>query len=79
LSIVSNCSGLSDRGKVSSSARLTEIHRLQRALLAFMEEPLIGAWLLSPNEALDGFKPLEVIERGEIDRIWRMLYVLKGS
>lgn len=44
-----------------------------------MPGELIGAWLLSPNDGLDGLKPIEVIERGEIDRIWQMLYLLEGS
>lgn len=39
-----------------------------------MAEDEIGKWLLGPNDALGGFKPLEVIERGEIDRIWRLLH-----
>lgn len=58
----------------SSRQRLTEIHRLQQSLAEVMPSEEIGSWLLWPNEALDGFKPLEVVERGEIDRIWRLLY-----
>lgn len=57
----------------SSRQRLIEIHRLQQALLGVMPGELIGDWLLAPNQAFDGLKPLEIIERGEIDRIWRML------
>jgi hypothetical protein len=60
----------------SSRQRLTEIHRLTQALAEVMPEEQIGAWLLEPNEVLGGFKPLEVIERGEIDRIWRLTYAL---
>lgn len=59
----------------SSRQRLTEIVRLQQALLTVIPAEQIGAWLLLPNDSLDGFKPLEVIERGEIDRIWRLLYL----
>lgn len=61
----------------SSRQRLTEIHRLQQALAEVIPPEEIGGWLLWPNEALGGFKPLEVIERGEIDRIWRLLYRLE--
>ncbi len=57
----------------SSRQRLTEIQRLQQALAEVMPSEEIGTWLLWPNEALGGFKPLEVIERGEIDRIWKLL------
>ena len=59
----------------SSRQRLTEIVRLQQALLTVIPAEQIGAWLLLPNDSLDGFKPLEVIERGEIDRIWKLLYL----
>ena len=59
----------------SSQQRLTEIHRLRQALVDFIPPDNIGSWLLIPNESLGGFKPLEVIERGEIDRIWRLVHV----
>ncbi len=59
----------------SSRQRLTEIQRLRAALVEVIPSEQIGMWLLEPNDALDGFKPLEIIERGEIDRIWRLLYL----
>lgn len=62
----------------SSRQRLTEIHRLQQALAEVLPPEEVGEWLLWPNEALGGFKPLEVIERGEIDRIWRLLHTYGG-
>jgi len=34
----------------------------------------VGQWLRTPNDAFDGLKPLEAIERGEVDRLWRMIY-----
>lgn len=61
----------------SSRQRLTEIHRLREALVELIPEEQVGPWLLAPNDALEGFKPLEVIERGEIDRLWRMLCTLE--
>src|SRR5262245_44375895 len=57
----------------SSRQRLMEIHRLREALTLVVPTEQVGSWLLEPNKALDGFKPLEIIERGEIDRIWRLL------
>ncbi len=30
-------------------------------------------------DAFDGLKPLEVIEGGEIDRLWEMMYRLKSG
>lgn len=60
----------------SSRQRFTEIHRLHQALVEVLPSEQIGTWLLEPNDVLDRFKPLEVIERGEIDRIWRLLILL---
>ena len=36
----------------------------------------IAAWLDTPNDGFNGLKPVEVIERGEIDRLWDMIYFL---
>jgi hypothetical protein len=59
--------------------RLTEAERLQKSLSRVMRPQFIGPWLETPNEAFSGLKPLEVIERGEIDRIWRMIYELESG
>ena len=37
------------------------------------------SWLDTPNDAFDGLKPLEVIERGEIDRLWNMIFYLESG
>jgi hypothetical protein len=31
------------------------------------------------NEAFGGLKPLKVIERGEVDRLWTMIYHLESG
>jgi transcriptional regulator with XRE-family HTH domain len=59
--------------------RLTEICRVVDALSEVIEEDAVGRWMLEPNDAFDGLKPIEVIERGEIDRIWRMVYLLRSG
>jgi len=59
--------------------RLNEIRRLQQALSGVMRPEFIGPWLKTPNEAFSGLKPIEVIERGEVDRIWRMIYELESG
>lgn len=71
-----------ESGKTPAAAkaqRLTEIQRLQRALSGVMRQDYIGPWLQTPNEAFSGLKPIEVIERGEVDRIWRMIYELESG
>jgi hypothetical protein len=39
----------------------------------------IAAWLDTPNSAFAGLKPLEVIKRGEVDRLWQMLFYLESG
>ena len=40
---------------------------------------VLGEWMITPNDAFDGLKPLEVMERGEVDRIWQMIFVLPSG
>jgi hypothetical protein len=44
-----------------------------------LAKPLQGHWLDTPNDGFGGLKPLEVIERGEIDRLWNMIYYLESG
>ena len=59
--------------------RLTEVQRLQRALAELVHEDAIGPWMDEPNEEFEGLKPIEVIERGEIDRLWALIYDLRSG
>jgi transcriptional regulator with XRE-family HTH domain len=63
----------------ASRQRMLETRRLEKALARAMKPARAAAWLEEPNRAFRGFKPLEVIERGEIDRIWRMLFELESG
>ncbi|HLQ43443.1 MAG TPA: hypothetical protein VK137_01835 [Planctomycetaceae bacterium] len=63
----------------STRQRLTEIQRLQRALARVMKSEFVGAWLQAPNPAFEGLKPIEIVERGEIDRLWRMIHRLEAG
>lgn len=56
-----------------------EIQRLERALAGLMEGDFICEWLQTPNKAFDNLKPLEVVQRGEARRIWRMIYQLESG
>src|SRR5688572_12764096 len=58
----------------STERRLTEFKRIFDALAKLVSAEAIGPWLKQPNQAFDGSTPLQVIERGEADRIWRMIY-----
>jgi DNA-binding transcriptional regulator YiaG len=59
--------------------RLIELQRLTNALSEVIKEESLGNWLQTPNEAFGGLKPLEVIDRGESDRIWSMIYFLRSG
>ena len=59
--------------------RLIELRRLINALSEVIHIYSLGIWLKTPNEAFDGLRPLEVIDRGESDRIWSMIYFLKSG
>ena len=61
----------------SAQKRLTELTRLFDALSDMVDAKAIGEWLKQPNPAFDGSTPLQVIERGETDRIWRMIWELQ--
>jgi transcriptional regulator with XRE-family HTH domain len=58
---------------------LSELRRLYDGLSGVMKKDFIAEWLSTPNSAFDGLKPVEVIERGESDRIWRMIYYLEAG
>ncbi len=65
--------------KASTERRLAELRRLQQGLARTMKAEFVGEWLRTPNGAFDGLKPIEVIERGEVDRLWRMIYLLEAG
>lgn len=59
--------------------RLHELQRLQQGLESVVKLEAIPTWINTPNPAFDGLKPLEVIERGETDRLWRMIYFIESG
>lgn len=59
--------------------KVAEIVRLLEALSQVVQPGSVRAWLGNPNPAFDGLKPVEVIERGEIDRVWRMIFYLESG
>ncbi len=58
-------------------AKANEATRLRDALAELMKEEAIGEWLQRPNKRFDGSTPLQMIERGETDRLWRMIWHLR--
>ncbi|REJ90781.1 MAG: DUF2384 domain-containing protein [Planctomycetota bacterium] len=71
-----------ESGKPPSAAvarQLKELQRVVDALSEVVQQDAIGPWMEQPNDAFDGLKPIEVIERGEVDRIWQMIFYLRSG
>jgi hypothetical protein len=58
---------------------LRESERLCRALMTIMKPDQVGQWLDTPNDAYSGLKPLDLVERGEMDRLWRMIFEVESG
>lgn len=56
-----------------------EMDRLLDGLARLMQPKEVGRWLKEPNPAFEGSTPVQVIERGQMDRIWRMLYYAESG
>lgn len=58
---------------------LRESERLCRALMKIMKPDRVGEWLDTANDAFSGLKPLDLVERGEMDRLWRMIFEIESG
>lgn len=87
--VVSRLTGFSPRsvakwseGEAPSAKQekaLVEMDRLLDGLSRVMAPGEIGRWLRHPNAAFDGCTPIQLVERGESDRLWRMLFDLESG
>jgi hypothetical protein len=66
-----------DEPSTAAKKQLKELNRLFDALSDLMESSDVGSWLKEPNGAFSDSTPLQVIERGETDQIWRMIHHLE--
>ncbi len=66
---------------LSESARqkIVETERLRTALSQIVPHGKLGEWLRSSNPAFEGQTPIQVIERGESDRLWRMIFQIDAG
>jgi DNA-binding XRE family transcriptional regulator len=81
--------GVSERSLIKYESRdeygeaverqVSSLARLEAALARVVKRESIGEWFQKPNPAFDNLKPLEVVERGEIDRLWAMIYQLESG
>ena len=74
-----------DSGEARASGavarRLVEVSRFHSRLarLVKLDAGFMAEWLQTPNATFGGLKPLEVIERGEMDRLWAMIYDMESG
>ncbi|MGK0464089.1 MAG: hypothetical protein ACJAT5_000496 [Lentimonas sp.] len=66
-----------DKPSAAAQKQLKELVRLFGALSNIMQTDYVGEWLKTANPAFENSTPLQVIERGEVDRIWNMIYHLQ--
>ena len=62
-----------------SQQRLAELERLTEALRGLFKPDGLGTWFDTPNAAFGDLKPIEVIERGQTDRLWQMIFELRAG
>ena len=73
--------------KVETDAKLVEklrrpyneVFRLVDALSEVIDSDSLGTWFNTPNEMFGDLKPVEIIERGEIDKLWDLVYRLRAG
>jgi len=66
---------------LSDSARrkLAETDRLRAALSEILPPNELGNWMRTPNPAFEEQTPIQVLERGEADRLWRMIFQIDAG
>lgn len=63
----------------AADRRATELERFHDALCRVVQAGAVKGWFTRPNSAFEGLKPLEVVERGQIDRLWQMVFFLESG
>lgn len=59
--------------------RINELQRFVDALCEVVKSEKLGPWWERPASNFGGSTPLQLLERGEIDRLWRMVWELRGG
>jgi len=63
----------------TADRRVAEVVRLLDSLTQVVQPGAIRGWLAAPNPAFEGLNPIEVVERGEIDRLWQMIFYMESG
>ena len=59
--------------------RINEFGRLVAELRSIIKSEKLNAWWKQSVENFGGSTPLQVLERGEIDRLWRMIWEIRDG
>ncbi|MCY2960987.1 MAG: hypothetical protein NTY35_12555 [Planctomycetota bacterium] len=65
--------------KPASERALGELRSVVEACERVMKPEFVGTWLVTPNKALGGFKAIELIERGETEKVLRVLFFVEAG
>ena len=76
-SVSANESRLAAPSKIHRS--LIQTRRLCAALADAMDPSFVGSWLDQPNAMLENLKPVEAIERGQLDLVWQLVEGLRSG
>jgi hypothetical protein len=57
--------------------RINELGRLVAELRTIVKPEKLKSWWSQPVANFGGSTPLQVLERGEIDRLWRMIWEIR--
>lgn len=63
----------------SHARLLKQLERIYSTASRVMKREFIPAWLHAPLEALEKLTPAEAIQRGEHDRVWRLLFAVESG
>jgi transcriptional regulator with XRE-family HTH domain len=77
LRTLSNAESSSTARRPDMLRRLKELERLVAALRELMAPGALRDWMITPSDAFEGSTPVQLIERGEADRIWQMVFALR--
>ena len=64
---------------LAKERKLNETHRLLLALCEVMAPLHVKDWLNQPNEWLHSNTPMQIIEKGQIDLLWDLIYHTRNN
>ena len=63
----------------ADDGKLSQADRVIKALRELIPNESVDAWLDMPNRAFDNQKPRDLLRRGEVDRLWQMIFEIRAG